>query len=215
MQQLLVYADSLTWGIVPMSRHRFSFDKRWPGILEINMNKAGKSIRVIEDCLNGRRTMYEDPIKLGRNGLLGLAQRIEVNSPLALVIIMLGTNDFQSNHDHTATDAAKGMAALIQAIRTAPIEPGMQIPQILVVAPPPICEPLGDISTKFQGGDKKCMGLAEAYRTLCASEHCHFFDAASVTTSSKVDGVHFDEDQHLIFGNAITRFIQKEFTGIL
>ena len=93
MKHILVYSDSISWGIIPMSRNRLPFDQRWPGILEISLNQHGKQVRVIEDCLNGRRTMYEDPIKTGRNGLIGLAQRIEVNSPLALVIIMLGTND--------------------------------------------------------------------------------------------------------------------------
>lgn len=198
-----------------MSRHRFPFDKRWPGILEISLNQYGKQVRVIEDCLNGRRTMYEDPIKPGRNGLIGLAQRIEVNSPLALVIIMLGTNDFQANHNHTAQDAANGMRELIHAIRSAPIEPGMKIPEILVIAPPPIAEPKGDISTKFQGGDKKCIGLAESYRSFCESEKCYFFDAASVTTSSKVDGVHFDEDQHAAFGNAMSQYMLHEFATLL
>ena len=43
-------------------------------------------------------TVWEDPFKPGRNGLLGIGQRIEVNSPLAMVILMLGTNDFQSMH---------------------------------------------------------------------------------------------------------------------
>ena len=87
----------------------------------------------------------------------------------------------------------------------------MQLPEILVIAPPPIGAPKGDIATKFQGGDKKCVGLAKAYQTLCQSENCHFFDAATVTTSSKLDGVHFDEDQHLTFGNAMTEFMLKEF----
>jgi hypothetical protein len=41
-----------------------------------------------------------------------------------------------------------------------------------------------------------------------------FFDAASVTTSSKVDGVHFDADQHLIFGNAITELISAKISNI-
>jgi hypothetical protein len=36
--------------------------------------------------LNGRRTVWDDPFKPGRNGLAGLAQRIEMHSPLALVI---------------------------------------------------------------------------------------------------------------------------------
>ena len=129
-----------------MSRNRFTFHERWPGILENNLNKQGKNVRVIEDCLNGRRTIYEDPVRPGRNGLLGLSQRIEVNSPLELVILMLGTNDFQANHDHTALDATKGMKALIDEIRHTTLEPGMLMPKILVIAPPPILEPKGDIS---------------------------------------------------------------------
>ena len=94
MHQILVYADSLTWGIIPDTRRRLPFEARWPGVVEGALLAAGKGVRVIEDCLNGRRTVFEDPYKPGRNGLTGLEQRIEVNSPLDLVILMLGTNDF-------------------------------------------------------------------------------------------------------------------------
>lgn len=98
MQQILIYSDSLSWGIVPNTRNRLPFDARWPGVLENGLNAGERRARVIEDCLNGRRTVFDDPFKPGRNGLQGLAQRIEVNSPLALVILALGTNDFQYNH---------------------------------------------------------------------------------------------------------------------
>jgi lysophospholipase L1-like esterase len=90
MRHLFVYADSLTWGIVPNTRQRLPFDQRWPGVLENELNRLGPRLRIIEDCLNGRRTVWEDPFKPGRNGLLGLAQRIEIHSPLSLVILMLG-----------------------------------------------------------------------------------------------------------------------------
>ena len=209
MKHILVYSDSISWGIIPMSRNRFPFHQRWPGILENNLNKFGKDVRVIEDCLNGRRTNYDDAIRPGRNGLIGLSQRIEVNSPLELVILMLGTNDFQVNHNHSALDAAKGMKGLILSIRDTNLEPGMLIPKILVIAPPPILEPKGDIAIKFKGADKKCVGLAEAYKALCEQENCNFFDAGKITSSSKVDGVHFDLDQHLIFGNAISEYIKN------
>ena len=192
-----------------MSRNRFTFEQRWPGILEKNLNKLGKEVRVIEDCLNGRRTIYEDPQRPGRNGLIGLSQRIEVNSPLELVILMLGTNDFQANHNHTALDAAKGMKALIDEIRHTTLEPGMLKPKILVIAPPPILEPMGDIVMKFKDGHKKCVGLAKAYKKLCEDESCNFFDAEKVTTSSKIDGVHFDLDQHAKFGDAISDYVKN------
>lgn len=113
MQQILVYSDSLSWGIIPATRRRLDFDQRWPGVMEIALLAGGRKVRVVEDCLNGRRTVWDDPFKAGRNGLAGLAQRIEINSPLALVVLMLGTNDFQSMHQNKAWHAAQGIAALV------------------------------------------------------------------------------------------------------
>jgi lysophospholipase L1-like esterase len=208
MRHLLVYSDSLSWGIVPLTRKRLPFDARWPGVMENRLNAEGAAVRVIEDCLNGRRTVWEDPYKPGRNGLQGLAQRIEIHSPLELVILALGTNDFQSMHAHNAWHSAQGIAALVAAIRGAPIEPGMPVPPVLVLAPPPIRDPRGPIAPKFAGGEAKCAGLAEAYRTVSAELGCPFFDAATVTPSSKVDGVHLDADQHLKLGEAMAGVVR-------
>ena len=205
MQDILVYADSLSWGIIPLTRRRLPFAARWPGIMEASLRARGHDVRVHEDCLNGRRTVWEDPYKPGRNGLQGLAQQVEIHSPLALVILMLGTNDFQSMHPHNAWLSGQGMAALVDAIRRAPIEPGMPVPAVLVAAPPPIRTPKGPIANKFAGGEDKCLGLAEAYSEVAGNLDCAFFDAASVTTSSRVDGVHLDADQHATLGDAMAK----------
>ncbi len=135
--------------------------------------------------LNGRRTAWEDPFKPGRNGLHGLAQRVEIHSPLALVILMLGTNDFQFCHPYNdAWSAAQGMAALVNQIRTAPIEPGMPVPPILLVSPPQIRTPRGNSAAKFQGAEKRCQGLGEAYARVASDLVCHHFDAETVTSAS-------------------------------
>jgi len=209
MRQILVYSDSLSWGIVPLTRNRLPFDARWPGVMENRLNAEGRTVRVIEDCLNGRRTVWDDPYKPGRNGLAGLAQRIEVNSPLALVILALGTNDFQSMHPHDAWHSAQGIAALVAAIRGAPIEPGMPVPPVLVMAPPPIGEPKGPIAPKFAGGGAKSRGLPEEYRKVSAELGCHFFDAGTVTPSSRADGVHLDADQHARLGEAMAEAVRS------
>jgi lysophospholipase L1-like esterase len=203
MNQVLVYADSLSWGLIPDTRHRLPFDSRWPGIMEGALLAAGCSVRVIEDCLNGRRTVFEDPYKPGRNGLAGLEQRIEINSPLALVIFMLGSNDFQSMHQHTAWHSALGTRALVDAVRVAPIEPGMPIPRILIVSPPPAREAKGTMVPKFEGAEQKCVGLAAALEVVARDRGCEFFDAGRIISVSAVDGVHLDADQHLILGRAL------------
>ena len=47
MQHILVYSDSLSWGIVPGTRRRLPFDARWPGVMEIALQAAGRPVRVI------------------------------------------------------------------------------------------------------------------------------------------------------------------------
>lgn len=69
MQHVLVYADSLSWGIVPNTRKRLAFDERWPGVMENELAAGGRKVRVIEDCLNGRRTVWDDPFEAGRSAL--------------------------------------------------------------------------------------------------------------------------------------------------
>lgn len=207
MKQILVYGDSLSWGIIPATRERLAFDARWPGVLEHALTEAGHSVRVIEDCLNGRRTIWDDPFKPGRNGSVGLAQRIEMHAPLALVILMLGTNDFQSVHDLRAWHSAQGISRLITEIRTAPIEPGMPVPPILVVAPPEFGEPRGAATLKFAGAGAKAVGLAEAYEDVAQQLECAFFDAGSVVSSSQLDGVHLDRGAHHELGQALARVV--------
>jgi lysophospholipase L1-like esterase len=215
MDHILVYSDSLSWGIIPHSRQRLPFGARWPGVMENSLNARRAAVRVIEDCLNGRRTVWEDPFKPGRNGLKGLAQRIEIHSPLALVILMLGTNDFQSMHPHTAWHAAQGMATLVGAIRQAPIEPGMPVPSILMVVPPPIENPRGPIAAKFAGAAAKGAGLAAAYRQTAGDLGCAFFDAGEVTPASRIDGVHLDADQHLRLGEAMAAMVEALLKSVV
>jgi lysophospholipase L1-like esterase len=208
VHHIFVYGDSLTWGIVPNTRNRFPFDERWPGILENKLNAQARRVRITEDCLNGRRTVWDDPFKPGRNGLEGLAQRIEMHSPLALVILMLGTNDFQFSHPYNnAWSAAQGVAALVHEIRKAPIEPGMPVPPILLVCPPTIHSPQGVLADKFSGAEQKCAGIADAYRAVSSELSCQFFDAGTVTASSRVDGIHLDGDQHVALGLALAEVV--------
>ncbi len=209
MKQIFIYGDSLSWGIIPGTRDRLPFTKRWPHVMESLLNKNQDNYRVIENCLNGRRTVWDDPFKPGRNGLIGLEQQIEIYSPLSLIILMLGTNDFQSSHSNTAWHAAQGIKSLILAIRRAPIEPTMTTPPVLVIAPPEITEPRGDAIEKFKDGDQRSIGVAEEFKNICKELNCYFFDAGSVIKPSPFDGVHLDEPGHHKLGSSLVAEIHK------
>lgn len=209
MRQILVYGDSLSWGIIPGTRRRFEFAMRWPGVMESALFDRGWEVRVIENCLNGRRTAFDAPDKRGRNGLDGIEQIIESHSPLDLVILLLGTNDFQSVHTNTVQDSAAGMAALINAIRRAPIEPGMPVPEIAIVAPPAVGTLDDSTATKFDGAAERSAGLATAYESVAGQTACWFFNAGDVVMSSAVDGVHLDADQHARLGRALAQSCEQ------
>ena len=213
MHQILVYGDSLTWGLIPLTRQRLPFPARWPGVLEAGLLARGLAARITEDCLNGRRTVFEDPFKAGRNGLTGLEQRIEAHSPLDLLILFLGTNDFQAVHQTTPWQSAQGLATLVGAVRRAPIEPGMPVPRILVVAPPPMGVPAGPIAPKFEGAPERSRGAAAAYAAMARELGCAWYDAGQATTSSQVDGVHLDAGQHQRLGTALVPVVADLLAG--
>jgi lysophospholipase L1-like esterase len=128
-------------------------------------------------------------------------------------MLMLGTNDFQFCHPYNdAWSAAQGITALIHEIRKSPMEPGMPVPPVLVICPPQIRSPRGNIAPKFRDAEQRCAGLAEAYMQVASGLGCHFFDAATVTTSSRVDGVHLDRDQHSKLGNALAEVVRLILT---
>ncbi len=212
MDQILIYSDSLSWGIVPSTRLRLPFDKRWPGVFERTLNEDIYRVRVIENCLNGRRTVWPDPFLVGRDGSEGLAQVIEMHSPLKLVILMLGTNDFQCAHNNNAWLSAKGTEKLIKIIRHAPIEPGMPVPEIMIVAPPSIVAPKGEIANKFTGAETRCAGLSAELEALSKTLGVLYFNADNVTQASTVDGIHLDEHQHQILGKAIACEVSKRLS---
>lgn len=209
MEEILIYSDSLTWGIIPSTRKRLPYEKRWPGVFDGTLKELGINVRVIENCLNGRRTVWSDPFKPGRDGSEHLAQTIEMHSPLKLVIILLGSNDFQCTHNNNAWLSAQGMVKLINTIRTAPIEPGMPIPQIMVVAPPKIIKPKGAIANKFAKAEHRGVGLAQELEAVTKEQSVFYFDANTVTSASEVDGIHLDEPQHQVLGKAIAHEVKQ------
>jgi lysophospholipase L1-like esterase len=211
VKYIYIYGDSLTWGIIPNTRNRLPFALRWPGVLEGRLRAAGKDARVVEDCLNGRRTVWEDPFKPGRNGRVGIEQRIEANSPLSLIVVMLGTNDFQCAHQNTAWHSAQGLGTLVRAMRQAPVEPGMTVPPILIVPPPVIQRPMGAIAAKFKDAELRCVGMVEAYRQIAAEEACDFFEGAAGMTPSRVDGIHLDADQHEKLGADLAAYVGAKY----
>ena len=90
MKTILCYGDSNTWGYDPERDGRLAWDQRWPGILQ---DKLGPGYRVIENGLCGRTTCHESKREPFVNGYPEARVCAEVNAPLSIAVVMLGTND--------------------------------------------------------------------------------------------------------------------------
>ena len=93
MKRILCFGDSNTWGWNPANKERFDENSRWTGILK---NKLGENYDIIEEGLNGRTTVWDDPIEGYKNGKKHLPSCLESHRPLDIVVLMLGTNDLKS-----------------------------------------------------------------------------------------------------------------------
>lgn len=208
-QHLLCYGDSLSWGIIPGSRQRHPFERRWTGIVQ---GLLGPRVRVIEECLNGRTTAWDDPQRPGRHGGAYLPQILQTHAPFDAVVLFLGTNDMQAVYDASAGDSARGADALVAAIQSARPEPMTAAPPILLVAPPRIGRPAGAMEEKFRGAQVKSLGFLDAYRVVAERRACQLFDA-SIVLPGDVDGVHWDEDQHAQFARAVAPALSALLAG--
>ena len=92
MKQLLCFGDSNTWGLIPKTNERYYWGVRWTSILQDKL----QNVRILEEGLCGRTTIFDDAYRKNRNGLESLPEILESNYPIDAAIIMLGTNDCKS-----------------------------------------------------------------------------------------------------------------------
>ncbi len=197
MKSILCYGDSNTWGYIPGAAQRYPRDVRWPGVLQA---KLGADFHVIEEGLNARTTVMDDPIRGGaiKNGLSYLRPCLESHAPLDLVILALGVNDLKHRFGFSAYDIAANIATLIGVIQPIPV---------LLVSPPHV-GPLSALAELFAGAPEKSRQLAPHYQAIAKQLGCHFFDAATLVQTSPIDGVHWAADQHVLLGSRLAEMVR-------
>ena len=132
MKTVLCYGDSNTWGYIGGTGERFAPDVRWPGVMQAAL---GSGYRVIEEGLNGRTTVWDDPIEGDKNGEAYLRPCLDTHAPIDLVILMLGTNDLKRRFSLPAIDIAAGAEKLVRIIQQSEAGPEHAAPQVLLVCP--------------------------------------------------------------------------------
>jgi lysophospholipase L1-like esterase len=199
MTVVVAFGDSNTWGYDPGAGVRLAPETRWTGVMQLEL---GPAWRVIEEGLNGRTTVFDDPIEPDRRGSDYLPPCLRSHAPLDLLIIALGCNDLKQRFSASAGDIANGAERLIQMARAEPVGPRGAAPAIILVAPPPLGR-LSDFAEMFTGGTEKSKLLAARYRDVAERNGVGFVDAGEFVVCSDRDGIHFEADQHAILGRAM------------
>lgn len=205
IKRILCYGDSNTWGYIPRKATRFAPDVRWTGVVQ---KILGDEFLIIEEGLNGRTTNCEDPIEPYRNGYDYLIPCLLSHRPLDLVILFLGTNNLKIRHSLSAYDIAHSAGMLIDTIRRVNYLMEVSPPDVLLISPP-IIGKLTDFAEMFEGANEKSRLFKKHFETIAKLYDCHFLDAASVVTSSDLDGVHLDEENHKKLGNSIAEKVKE------
>jgi lysophospholipase L1-like esterase len=205
MKEVLCFGDSNTWGFDPRTKERYARTTRWTCLLQEQM---GEKFAIVDEGLNGRTTVWDDPVEGDKNGLKHLGPCIESHKPLDLVVIMLGTNDLKQRYSVPAVDIARSVGRLVEMVQKSTTGIGGAAPPVLLVSPPPLAK-LTEFADMFAGGGPKSQKLAELYRTKAEELGCLFLDAGSVVQTSGADGVHWEPEGHARFAGLIGTEIKK------
>ena len=208
---VLIFGDSNSWGWMPENDlispiRRWDDDVRWAGVMQ---KELGDDYKVIVDGLNGRTTVWDDPIEEYRCGKNQIIPTMDAQAPFDLIIIFVGTNDLKVRYTVSAQDIANGASILVlKALRqTGAYATGE--PKVLLVGPPPL-GPVekGIFKDMFGGNEEKSKQLAKFYKGVAEANSVEFIDAGAVVKSSEIDGLHLDADQHALLGKAMAKKVR-------
>lgn len=215
MKNILCFGDSNTWGYdfttydpVLGSGQRLAFNERWPGRVQIAL---GSEYRVIEDALNARTNLQNDPYFNHRHGLNALEAALDAHAPLDLVIIQMGVNELKHMFNLTAGMIAFGVEKLVIAAQ----QPyyNYPAPKILLIAPAPVKKDIADMIFGFSFGPlayEKSIQFGTLYKDVAERYDCSFIDCAKLNFElNTLDGLHYSKTDHTKLASAVTEKVRE------
>jgi lysophospholipase L1-like esterase len=184
---------------------------RWPGVLAVEL--AGVA-EIVEEGLNGRTTLWDDPFMDGRSGRQYLLPCLRSHAPVDVLVLMLGTNDLKPIFGRQPHEIAGGVGALVDTALVSGTGPDGGAPQVLLVAP----ARLGAMTARseiwgFGAALAASEELPRLYRVVAEMRGVAFLDAAALVAGDPADGVHLDAVAHGTLGRAVGESV-RDLLGI-
>jgi len=204
-KRIVCFGDSNTWGYHAVEGTRYDDDVRWTGRLQALL---GDGYTVIEEGQNGRTTVWDDPVENRLAGLTYLWPCMESQSPIDLLIIMLGTNDTKGRFGEQARGIADGAGRLVDLAQKSAFGRDNRAPAVLLVSPISI-----EYSDVFRGlfdhqAVEKAREFPVEFRRIAEEYGCDFLDASEYAGPCAEDGVHLDARGHEALAQAMYRAVK-------
>ena len=203
--RILCYGDSNTWGYIPGKGERYDTYTRWTSLLQ---KALGETFEIVEEGLNARTTILDDPKNEGKNGATYLKPCLQSHYPLDLVILMLGTNDLKERFERTPDQIAQGVDQLLAIIHDSEYNYNHD-PKVILLSPPLVDESVEGVQEKYLGAEAKSKQLGNLYKEVAAKYKAEFIDIAQYVKPSKVDGCHLDPEAHQKVAEVLLEKIKK------
>lgn len=199
MRNVLCFGDSNTWGYRADTHTRYDWGIRWTSILQKKL--TDKEIRIIEEGLCGRTTVFEDELRIGRSGSKVLPILLEAHAPIDTVILMLGTNDCKTIYNASAAVIGKGIECLLTQIkRYAPDS------KILLLSPIRLGERVWEDGFDPEFSERSVevsLELPAVYREIARKHNIEYLAASDYAAPSPIDMEHLDAAGHKALADAV------------
>lgn len=212
MKSILLLGDSNTYGVNPEDNSRFPYSVRWSGRLQELLGT--EDYHVIEEGYCGRTTCFSDDYDEMRSAVKVLNMILKTHSPLDMVVVMLGTNDFKAQFSMTAKASGYGVRKIVEKTKKFCVSEGYKEPKILIVSPIAMGEKIEE-SRFWEYGEfsRKAMEKLPYYLSMVAKETGSlFFDASTVAFSGK-DQLHMTADSHERLALSLFKIIKEAFSA--
>ena len=213
MKNILIFGDSNTWGYdvtkyIPElgACQRMTESERWPGIVRSSL---GPDYFVIEDALNARTIMVDDPWNENRLGIKSLKIALDAHAPLDLVVLQMGCNELKHAFSLSAGMIGYGIEAMVRECKVSYY--AYPAPKVLLIAPSPTHPDIGKLLFGYVFGPDayaKSLELGPICRDIAERHGCCFIDCADLHFElNTLDGLHYSKQDHARLAPLVTQKI--------
>ena len=209
MKSIVCFGDSITYGHNPLNGERLPETVRWTCLLQ---GILGDSFKVIEEGLNGRTTVFDDPNDDWKNGVDYIKGILCTHRPVDYLVIMLGTNDMKTVYNASLDAISEGLNEIVKKAESVMNIKQGYVPKILIVSPPEITPDIltGPFRDSFnEVSIEKSRHIAEYYKKVADKHGCMFLDAKLYIKPSVEDGLHLGPDGHKGLAEIIAKTIKE------